>query len=144
MSSPPRRPLQSVPSCRHRSHPGFPVPTHSCYLCLGGRHLPRLCLPPIGPVRGRGPSCWVSGTTCSLHAAPRPPKWRMWDVRLGLADFRILVRPPCSCWDLSFKWTGRHAPERKWPRGPAYSRSEERRVGKECLRLCRSRWSPYH
>ena len=23
-------------------------------------------------------------------------------------------------------------------------RSEERRVGKECLRLCRSRWSPYH
>ena len=26
----------------------------------------------------------------------------------------------------------------------ASSRSEERRVGKECLRLCRSRWSPYH
>jgi hypothetical protein len=23
-------------------------------------------------------------------------------------------------------------------------RSEERRVGKECRRLCRSRWSPYH
>ena len=28
--------------------------------------------------------------------------------------------------------------------GPTTSRSEERRVGKECLRLCRSRWSPYH
>ena len=26
----------------------------------------------------------------------------------------------------------------------AQARSEERRVGKECLRLCRSRWSPYH
>ena len=26
----------------------------------------------------------------------------------------------------------------------SYPRSEERRVGKECLRLCRSRWSPYH
>ena len=26
----------------------------------------------------------------------------------------------------------------------ARARSEERRVGKECLRLCRSRWSPYH
>ena len=26
----------------------------------------------------------------------------------------------------------------------SYTRSEERRVGKECLRLCRSRWSPYH
>ena len=24
------------------------------------------------------------------------------------------------------------------------SRSEERRVGKECAILCRSRWSPYH
>ena len=26
----------------------------------------------------------------------------------------------------------------------ALMRSEERRVGKECLRQCRSRWSPYH
>ena len=25
-----------------------------------------------------------------------------------------------------------------------FMRSEERRVGKECLRLCISRWSPYH
>ena len=25
-----------------------------------------------------------------------------------------------------------------------YSRSEERRVGKECTSWCRSRWSPYH
>src|SRR5213594_1417043 len=40
---------------------------------------------------------------------------------------------------------------REWTRAPAPSpadalagRSEERRVGKECERLCRSRWSPYH
>src|SRR3546814_8711317 len=26
----------------------------------------------------------------------------------------------------------------------AFSRSEERRVGKECVSTCRSRWSPYH
>src|SRR3546814_17675066 len=26
----------------------------------------------------------------------------------------------------------------------AMIRSEERRVGKECVRTCRSRWSPYH
>ena len=26
----------------------------------------------------------------------------------------------------------------------AGNRSEERRVGKECRALCRSRWSPYH
>ena len=25
-----------------------------------------------------------------------------------------------------------------------YARSEERRVGKECVSTCRSRWSPYH
>ena len=30
--------------------------------------------------------------------------------------------------------------------GPTWegNRSEERRVGKECVFLCRSRWSPYH
>src|SRR3546814_18549110 len=28
-------------------------------------------------------------------------------------------------------------------RGPG-GRSEERRVGKECVSTCRSRWSPYH
>src|SRR3546814_13376577 len=27
---------------------------------------------------------------------------------------------------------------------PALDRSEERRVGKECVSTCRSRWSPYH
>src|SRR3546814_10089691 len=34
------------------------------------------------------------------------------------------------------------------PRGrrarPRRERSEERRVGKECVSTCRSRWSPYH
>ena len=32
------------------------------------------------------------------------------------------------------------------PREQDYTkdRSEERRVGKECLHACRSRWSPYH
>ena len=28
--------------------------------------------------------------------------------------------------------------------GESGSRSEERRVGKECVSTCRSRWSPYH
>src|SRR3546814_7656218 len=30
------------------------------------------------------------------------------------------------------------------PRRNAADRSEERRVGKECVSTCRSRWSPYH
>src|SRR3546814_12817491 len=28
--------------------------------------------------------------------------------------------------------------------GNGWVRSEERRVGKECVSTCRSRWSPYH
>src|SRR3546814_2056202 len=35
-----------------------------------------------------------------------------------------------------------------WPEGDQLAakelRSEERRVGKECVSTCRSRWSPYH
>src|SRR3546814_5388007 len=31
-----------------------------------------------------------------------------------------------------------------WVAGPKLLRSEERRVGKECVSTCRSRWSPYH
>src|SRR3546814_9052886 len=30
------------------------------------------------------------------------------------------------------------------PRPAGHGRSEERRVGKECVSTCRSRWSPYH
>src|SRR3546814_10096170 len=33
---------------------------------------------------------------------------------------------------------------RWWTRFNDPVRSEERRVGKECVRTCRSRWSPYH
>src|SRR3546814_6202190 len=38
-------------------------------------------------------------------------------------------------------WPARSRPARRWP--PPV-RSEERRVGKECVSTCRSRWSPYH
>src|SRR3546814_15055489 len=38
-----------------------------------------------------------------------------------------------------------HLIARGWNGGIASSaRSEERRVGKECVSTCRSRWSPYH
>src|SRR3546814_4483714 len=33
---------------------------------------------------------------------------------------------------------------RKRGRHSSHVRSEERRVGKECVSTCRSRWSPYH
>src|SRR3546814_17457305 len=31
-----------------------------------------------------------------------------------------------------------------WKAKHLFPRSEERRVGKECVSTCRSRWSPYH
>ena len=45
-------------------------------------------------------------------------------------------------------WAGEDAldipKEESNAREPVHLRSEERRVGKECSRTCRSRWSPYH
>src|SRR3546814_7575616 len=35
-------------------------------------------------------------------------------------------------------------PDSKDPTTAPVARSEERRVGKECVSTCRSRWSPYH
>src|SRR3546814_17654958 len=37
-----------------------------------------------------------------------------------------------------------HALQQVAESDPEVYRSEERRVGKECGRTCRSRWSPYH
>src|SRR3546814_17157737 len=54
---------------------------------------------------------------------------------------------------LSDCWSRRHIPEfeQLCQTSPAariastaLARSEERRVGKECVSTCRSRWSPYH
>src|SRR3546814_8914821 len=48
------------------------------------------------------------------------------------------------------RWACRasHGAETRQQEDPATStsttRSEERRVGKECVSTCRSRWSPYH
>src|SRR3546814_2719758 len=39
---------------------------------------------------------------------------------------------------------GRHRLDGQGPDFGAEPRSEERRVGKECVSTCRSRWSPYH
>src|SRR3546814_6605201 len=46
-------------------------------------------------------------------------------------------------------WSIASDPTRRMPSGDSRrstsrKRSEERRVGKECVSTCRSRWSPYH
>src|SRR3546814_14045830 len=52
----------------------------------------------------------------------RPPRFGGWLVGQTLILYAIVLLP--------LLWVGR--------------RSEERRVGKECVSTCRSRWSPYH
>src|SRR3546814_3616996 len=42
------------------------------------------------------------------------------------------------------KQEGRNLLERSLATQQDHPRSEERRVGKECVSTCRSRWSPYH
>src|SRR3546814_2718434 len=56
-------------------------------------------------------------------------------VRENVARQAPLAIHPKAC--ASSDWT-----KVKWLR--AGLRSEERRVGKECVSTCRSRWSPYH
>src|SRR3546814_16787479 len=46
-----------------------------------------------------------------------------------------------SLWRLTLSWALTIIPP---PRTISSERSEERRVGKECVSTCRSRWSPYH
>src|SRR3546814_12230441 len=42
-----------------------------------------------------------------------------------------------NCWVRTKRWEAQRLENRPL-------RSEERRVGKECVSTCRSRWSPYH
>src|SRR3546814_10984989 len=55
-----------------------------------------------------------------------------WRESLGGHDAGVVGPLAASAWKFH-----RHA-------GRVVRRSEERRVGKECVSTCRSRWSPYH
>src|SRR3546814_13969382 len=66
---------------------------------------------------------------------------------------RSRVRPPFPFLALLLlglpENTGRGLARRRWCDAPAFGvgrhlRSEERRVGQECVSPCRSRWSPSH
>src|SRR3546814_1367839 len=73
-----------------------------------------------------------------LHSpsAGPPPEARQRGEHQGLLPFRS--RRKIDAPVLSAK-RGTRRPDGRRPR-----RSEERRVGKECVSTCRSRWSPYH
>jgi hypothetical protein len=73
------------------------------------------------------PRCAVSPSTTVVEAVAAAPD--------GVASFTAaLARAERVVAERFAPSTGRMG----------WERSEERRVGKECRRLCRSRWSPYH
>src|SRR3546814_13535943 len=91
-------------------------------------------------------SDWSSDVCSSDLFDPFVALWSMCKMlrRDRLPDRRVVIR---------FDFTGRQRPERYWlliEHGDTEicktypGRSEERRVGKECVSTCRSRWSPYH
>src|SRR3546814_17114786 len=61
---------------------------------------------------------------------------------VGCGGPRIVVIPASASAHLAMLRSARARWRRRRPHSTM--RSEERRVGKECVSTCRSRWSPYH
>src|SRR3546814_4291129 len=76
-------------------------------------------------------SDWTSDVCSSDLLHLHPDEGRV--VAMGIFDVEVGAARQCP--DV------RH---QRRDRPVVSSRSEERRVGKECVRTCRSRWSPYH
>src|SRR3546814_13434526 len=83
------------------------------------------------------------------------PGVRVLLLEAGPRDWHPFIHMPAGLAKLvghkGVNWDYDTAPEPRlngrtlwWPRGRVLGRSEERRVGKECVSTCRSRWSPYH
>src|SRR3546814_13271324 len=94
--------------------------------------------------RRRGASCFACGPV--LHKPPETPNCGQTSGGSQFVDPAAGQCVPCF---------GARSPNlrahRRWipglaciGSGPLVSRSEERRVGKECVSTCRSRWSPYY
>src|SRR3546814_1577994 len=87
--------------------------------------------------------CGTGGELDRMLAAEgveRIPGPHCYQFLMGTADFTALSEREPGCFFLT-DYLVRHF-DRLIVKG--LGRSEERRVGKECVSTCRSRWSPYH
>src|SRR3546814_20509360 len=93
-----------------------------------------------GPGRSRPTAAEATGRTLWELFGANPAFDVFWralrddlQARRPVSDLRLVYNSPEGG---RFRWriNGK----------PYYDRSEERRVGKECVSTCRSRWSPYH
>src|SRR3546814_10241600 len=82
----------------------------------GGLSISPAHLGGVGAQCGEGVDIQRRSNYAQLHALQ---VFRRLDLFLGVAELAVAVLAPCQ-------------------------RSEERRVGTECVSTCRSRWSPYH
>src|SRR3546814_20989369 len=73
----------------------------------------------------------------SLNTVPAPSKWRR--TFLIRRHVSKIMAQQCQPW--CWRYQAQCLLCRMLPR--YYRRSEELRVGKECVSTCRSRWSPY-
>src|SRR3546814_15826629 len=84
-------------------------------------------------------------------ARPAPPRRLDW---IGLGAFGAALLSATYVLTRGSRWDWLEASRIGWMSAIAIAalllfafrqfRSEERRVGKECVSTCRSRWSPYH
>src|SRR3546814_4462417 len=77
----------------------------------------------------------AAGTPRSRYPLPAP--------RDAVAVLSDLQRVEVRVWRADRGWARLSGSKEENPLGVEL-RSEERRVGKECVSTCRSRWSPYH
>src|SRR3546814_12788216 len=92
----------------------------------------------------------LSGTVCaSTGAAPTAAKAIRPVMVENLVIFTLFEKVRTLRISGYARWSsairhGSHLMAADSPRTLNLGRSEERRVGKECVSTCRSRWSPYH
>src|SRR3546814_15669575 len=79
-----------------------------------------------------------------LHEQHEGDKQRQARQKGQFLRFRLYRSPPHSLDGIEQKMAS--IQHRNWQKidESEINRSEERRVGKECVSTCRSRWSPYH
>ena len=83
-------------------------------------------------------ACAVTGATSTTPFTPVPPETYPPAIIVSCAGGPHLFYQSNPSVAATYQWSF------AFPPSSGASRSEERRVGKECIPPCRSRWSPYH
>src|SRR3546814_11642743 len=92
-------------------------------------------LPSAGPVIVATGPLTAEGLAASIGAATGKDSLAFFDAIAPIV-YRDTI-------DMDVAWMASRW-DKVGPIGDGKDRSEGRRVGKECVRTCRSRWSPYH